>query len=120
MATLVDVPTTIDPRGTLSVIDGLLPFEIKRIFYLYDIKSRRGEHRQRETIQALIALRGSIEVFCDDGTTSETFILDSPTKCLIVPPDDYRWMDGFGEDGLLLVLSSHHYDPDDTIWEAWR
>lgn len=120
MATLLDVPTTTDSRGSLSVIDGLLPFEIKRVFYLHGVKSRRGEHRQKETTQALIALSGSIEVFCDDGVNAETFILDSPTKCLIVPPNEYRWMDGFGDDGLLLVLSSHSYDPDDTIWEPWR
>jgi len=120
MAYLLDVPTSVDPRGTLSVVDGLLPFDIRRAFYLYDVSSRRGEHRQKVTTQALIALRGAIEVFCDDGTTAETFLLDSPRKCLVVPPDDYRWMDGFKEDSILLILSSHSYDPDDTVWEAWR
>jgi len=120
MAYLLDVPTVIDPRGTLSVIDGLLPFDIKRIFFLYDVTARRGEHRQRVTTQALVALSGRIEVFCDDGEVAETFVLDSPRKCLVVPPEDYRWMDGFTADSMLLVASSHPYDPADTVWEAWR
>ena len=120
MAHLLDVPTTRDPRGTLSVIDGLLPFDIKRIFFLYDVTTRRGEHRQKVTTQALVALSGEIEVFCDNGVVAQTFILDSPTKCLVVPPEDYRWMDGFKPGSVLLVASSHSYDPNDTVWEAWR
>ena len=120
MAQLLDVPTVRDPRGALSVIDGLLPFDIKRLFFLYDVSARRGEHRQKETTQALIAMSGTIEVFCDNGTVAETFVLDSPAKCLVVPPEDYRWMDGFQPGSVLLVASSTSYDPDDTIWEAWR
>lgn len=119
MAYLLEVPTTRDPRGTLSVIDGLLPFEIKRIFFLYDVTARRGEHRQKVTTQALVALSGTVKVECDNGIVAETFTLDSPTTCLVVPPEDYRWMD-FEPGSALVVASSHPYDPEDTVWEAWR
>lgn len=119
MAHLINLKTVTDRRGSLTVIEKILPFEIKRVFYIYDVKSKRGEHRQKITTQALIALNGRVEVFCDNGQQQQTFVLDNPSQCLIVPPEDWHSMDHFSDGSVLLVLSSHEYDPQDIISERY-
>ena len=37
MAKLFSIPTYKDPRGSLSVIEKILPFDIKRVYYIYDV-----------------------------------------------------------------------------------
>lgn len=120
MAKLITIPTNKDARGTLSVIDGLLDFDIKRIFYIYDVSSIRGGHRHKKTINALVSIAGSCEVFVDNGTFKETFLLDSPDKCLVLMPEDWHTMDKFTKNGILLVLASEKYSRDDYIDEKYE
>lgn len=116
MAQAIQLKTSTDERGSLTVCQDDLPFEIKRFFIIHDVNAPRGQHRQRETVQALIATAGRVRVTCEVAGRSEEFILDHPGQCLVVPPEDFRTM--FFEAGAsLLVLSSHKYDPSDTIWE---
>ncbi len=119
MAHLINLKTVTDHRGSLTVIEKILPFDIKRVFYIYDVKSKRGEHRQKITTQALIALSGSVEIFCNNGKKQESFVLNNPGQCLIVPPEDWHSMDKFSNGSVLLVLSSHEYDPQDIISERY-
>jgi dTDP-4-dehydrorhamnose 3,5-epimerase-like enzyme len=119
VAYLINLKTIRDPRGALTVIEEVLPFEIKRVFYIYDVKGKRGEHRQLETYQALISLNGSVEVFCDNGKVQKTFLLDAPDKCLLVPPEDWHSMDHFSTGAILLVLASHVYNPQFTMTEKY-
>ncbi|MFX3632166.1 MAG: FdtA/QdtA family cupin domain-containing protein [Candidatus Pristimantibacillus sp.] len=108
-----------DERGLLSVIEENLtiPFEIKRVFYIYGTKSdvRRGYHGHYKTRQALVAIAGSCKVYLDNLQRKEEVLLDSPNKILILEPNDWHEMHDFSSDCVLLVLASHYYDPADYI-----
>ncbi len=80
MAYTIDLPTFWDERGSLTVIEKLLPFDIKRFYYIYDVTNKRGGHRHKKTIQALICLGGSCEIYLNDGIKEEIVILDVPNK----------------------------------------
>ncbi len=115
MAYWIDLTTVSDNRGVLTVIDKVLPFDIKRVYYIYNVNSPRGGHRHIRTIQALICIKGHCEVFAHDGSTKQTFFLNNPSKCLLIEPKDWHTMDSFSEDAVLLVISSDHYDRKDYI-----
>lgn len=120
MAKLVDIPTFSDARGNLSVIDDIIPFEIKRVYYIYGAKGQRGGHRHKRTIQGLIAVSGSCDIFVDNGLKTETISLINPNKLLVVDPVDWHTMQNFSSDCVLLVLSSEHYDRNDYIDQPYR
>jgi dTDP-4-dehydrorhamnose 3,5-epimerase-like enzyme len=116
---LIELPTFADTRGVLTVLERLLPFEPKRFYWIYGADGQvRGGHRHRLTHQALIALSGTISIFMNDGNNQEVISLDRPYSCLLVAPKDWHTMT-FGQDSILLVLSSHHYDPTDYIDEQY-
>ena len=119
MAYIIDLPTFSDNTGNLTVVEKLLPFEIKRFYYIYDVVSQRGGHRHKKTIQALISLGGSCEIYVNNGQKEETFLLDSPNKCLIVDRIDWHTMDNFTKGSTLLVFSSELYDINDYIDEKY-
>jgi hypothetical protein len=117
MAKLINLKAFSDDRGNLTVIEKVLPFDIKRVYYIYGMKEgiERGGHRHFKTIQALISVSGSCIISTDDGKTKSDFILDSPDKCLIVNPEDWHTMHSFKKNSVLLVLASEYFDPDDYI-----
>jgi dTDP-4-dehydrorhamnose 3,5-epimerase-like enzyme len=115
MAYIINLPTFDDKRGTLTVVQQELPFEIKRFYYIYDVTSKRGGHRHKKTIQALICLGGSCEIYINNGEKEEIILLDSPKKCLIIEPKDWHTMDNFSKGSTLLVFASEYYDKDDYI-----
>ncbi len=119
MAYIISAPTFIDERGSLSVVDNILPFNIKRLFYIYNATAKRGGHRHKKNIQALICLNGSCEIYVNDGKTESLFILDSPDKCLIVEAKDWHTMDKFSKGSVLFVLASEYYDKNDYIDEMY-
>lgn len=119
MAHIINLPTFKDKRGNLTVIERLLPFDVKRIYYIYNASEKRGGHRHRKTIQALISLGGSCEIYVNDGEKEEMFNLDSPDKCLILNPDDWHTMDKFTQGSTLLVFASEYYDVNDYIDEEY-
>jgi hypothetical protein len=120
MARVIDLKTFTDARGNLTVIERILPFEIKRIFYIYGIdRSARGGHRHRRTYQAAIALKGSCAIENHDGTKRETFVLDDPSRCLLLEPRDWHKMYDFTPDAILMVIASEYFDPDDYIYEPY-
>jgi len=120
MAKLITLPTFKDERGSLTVVEKLLPFEIKRFYYIYDTTTKRGGHRHKKTIQALICLGGSCEIYINNGNKKEIILLDSPDKCLILDPKDWHTMDNFSSGAILLVFASEHYDISDYIDEEYR
>lgn len=122
MAHLFSLPTKTDARGSLTVIENALPFRIERVFYLHGLNpaEERGGHRHKATRQAMICLRGSCEVYNNDGREERIYALNSPDQCLILEPEDWHTMRKFEGDPILLVLASHAYDPKDYIVEAYR
>ena len=120
MAKLIRLKSFSDERGNLTVTENQIPFEIKRIFYIYGIdNSVRGGHRHKTTRQAAICLHGSCIVSNNDGKKKEDFLLDHPKKCLILETDDWHTMHNFTPDAVLLVLASTPFDPKDYIYEAY-
>ena len=109
------LPTYTDSRGALTVQERALPFEVVRSYWIYDADGQtRGGHRHTITRQALVALNGTVSIYMNDGIAEETIVLNHPSQCLIVEPKDWHTMT-FGENAVLLVMSSHLYDRSEYI-----
>ena len=120
MAEIINLQTYTDKRGNLTVIEKVIPFDIKRIFYIYGVDaSIRGGHRHKKTIQAAICLKGSCKINCDDGIEKNIFHLNHPSKCLILEPEDWHTMDQFSPDAILMVLASEYFDAKDYIYKPY-
>ncbi|GER59934.1 sugar 3,4-ketoisomerase [Patiriisocius marinus] len=107
-----------DGRGNLSVIEkDVLPFEIKRVYYLYDVPSdsSRGGHAHKELKQFLIALSGSFDVVLDNGKTRRSITLNRPNKGLLIPSGVWRELENFSAGAVCLSLVSAEYDETDYI-----
>lgn len=121
MPKLIETKSFKDDRGSLTVLEENIPFDIKRVFYIYDVdNSVRGNHRHHKTIQAAICIKGSCIIKNDDGNELKEYLLDSPNKCLLLYPQDYHSMSSFTKDAILLVLASEKFDPKDYIYEPYR
>jgi hypothetical protein len=121
VAHLINLKTFNDHRGSLSIIEREIPFQVRRIYYIYDVPGDevRAGHRHKKNIQALICVRGSCRVYVNNGITRETFLLDRPDMCLLMNPEDWHTMDRFSPDALLLVLASEPYELSDYIDEEY-
>lgn len=120
MPKLITLPTHTDVRGDLTVIDKCLPFDVKRIYYIYNSTIQRGGHRHKETAQALICVSGAVDIYVHDGESEHTISLASPNQCLIVNPEDWHTMQNATKATVLLVLASHHYNQEDYIDEPYN
>jgi dTDP-4-dehydrorhamnose 3,5-epimerase-like enzyme len=83
MLKLIDLKTFTDDRGSLTVIEKVLPFPIKRLFYIYNNKNnlQRGGHKHKSAKMALIALSGSCKTTVQKGDETTSIALDTPSKC---------------------------------------
>lgn len=112
---LLHLPTFTDSRGSLTVLESALPFQVVRSYWIYGANGQtRGGHRHTHTRQALVAVSGRVSMYMNDGITEETIVLDHPGKCLLVEPKDWHTMT-FDESAVLLVMSSHRYDRSEYI-----
>ena len=112
---VLDLPVFADRRGQLVVLDKALPFAIQRVYWVTGADGlTRGGHRHRVTRQALVALTGAVTVLMHDGRRRETIVLDRPSRCLIVEPDDWHTMT-FSTGSILLVFASEPYNVHDYI-----
>lgn len=109
----------INVAGALSFIesDRDIPFQIKRVYYLYDIvpEAHRGFHAHRDLQQYLICVHGRCTILLDDGKEKREVFLNDPNEGLYVGPSMWREMYDFSEGAVLLVLASDYYDEMDYI-----
>ncbi|MFM7406228.1 MAG: sugar 3,4-ketoisomerase [Cuspidothrix sp.] len=114
---LITFPKITDPRGNLTFIEGNnhVPFEIKRIYYLYDVPggADRGGHAHKELQQVIIAMSGSFDVTLDDGNIKTKFHLNRSYYGLYIGSMIWREMDNFSSGSVCLVLASTVYNEDD-------
>jgi hypothetical protein len=108
-----------DRLGKITPINNNIdiPFNVKRIFYLYDVPSAesRGAHAHKECHQVLIAASGAFEVLVDDGTSKRLFQLNQPNVGLHIPPGIWASEINFSGGAICLVLASEAYDEKDYI-----
>ena len=118
---ILNLPKIADPRGNLTVAEGLdkVPFDIKRAYWVYDVPAGegRGGHAHKKLRQLVIALSGSFHVTLDDGHERKTVLLNHPWQGLIVETGVWRTLDDFSSGSVCMVLASHGYDKNDYIRE---
>ncbi|MDT7950949.1 MAG: FdtA/QdtA family cupin domain-containing protein [Acetobacteraceae bacterium] len=116
---LLEMPKISDVRGNLTPINSNVevPFDIQRIYYIYDVPSGslRAGHAHKRLQQLFLALSGSFMIHLDDGVTKSTITLNRPHIGLYVPSGVWRVIDDFSGGGVCLVLASAHYDESDYI-----
>lgn len=108
-----------DERGHLVVIEGNkdIPFEIKRLFYIYGTKEDviRGNHANKKSKFILINLSGSCKVKVDDGKNIEEIVLNKAHQGIYLQEMVWKDMYDFSKDSILLVLSNEHYDKEEYV-----
>ena len=106
-------------KGNLTVVENgkTLPFDVKRVYYLYDIPGgeSRGAHAHKELTQMIVAVSGSFRVTLDDGNVKRSFILNRPYQGLYVKPGIWRDLDDFSAGAVCMVLASEIYKKEDYI-----
>ena len=115
----IELPKKSFSEGNLTYIynDIHLPFEVKRVFYSYDIPGgeSRGAHAHKECHQFLVAASGAFEVLLDDGINKRTVLLNRPFYGLHIPPGIWASEQGFSSGAICLVLASEGYKKEDYI-----
>jgi len=126
-ARMVNFPIKGDHRGSLIALESfsnLLPFEIKRCYYIFDTTpgTIRGLHAHRALRQILVCVSGSCTIMCDTGQEKVEFHLDWPDRAVLIEGLVWREMKNFSKGAVLLVLASEHYDEADYIrdFEAFK
>lgn len=116
---LIELPRINNRAGNITPITNNIhiPFEIKRVFYIYDIPGGedRGAHSHKECHQFLIAAGGSFEIELDDGINKRTVTLNRPYYGLHIPPGIWAAEKGFSSGAICLVYASHKYDENDYV-----
>lgn len=115
-AVVLDLPKIADPRGNLTFLEGgkHIPFDIKRVFYLYDVPGgeTRAGHALRSCYQVVSAVMGSFDLILDDGRNRKRFHLNRAYQAVLIPPVIWRELDNFSSGAVCLVLASECYRED--------
>jgi len=114
---MIHLPKINEPRGNLTFIEGgrHIPFEIKRVYYLYDVPggAERGGHAHKNLHQLIIAMSGSFDVILNDGTQQKRFHLNRSYSGMYICPMIWRELDNFSSGSVCMVLASNLYDEAD-------
>lgn len=117
----IDFPKIHDPRGNLTFVESQrhIPFEIKRVYYLYDVPGgeTRAGHAHKELQQVLIAIAGSFDVMLDDGKEKKRVRLDRPFWGLYIYPLTWRVLENFSSGSVCLSIVSEFYNENDYFRE---
>lgn len=116
---IIDLPKITDPRGNLTVVEGMkqVPFDIKRTYWVYDVPGgeHRGGHAHKQCHEFIIALSGSFIVTLDNGKEKNSFLLNHPYQGLLVETGMWRTLDDFSSGAVCMVLASEPFDENDYI-----
>lgn len=121
---LIDLKVIPDRNGKLAVAGKIygLPFEPKRMFFLYDVPSGavRGGHSHFMEQQYIIAVTGAFQVNVDDGKDCKAFFMRRPDQGLYIPSGIWRSLDNFTSGAVCVVLSSTEFDESDYVRDYER
>jgi len=114
---VINFPKIADPRGNLTFVENSrqIPFDIKRVFYLYDVPGgeRRAEHANIKLQQVITAMSGSFDVVVDDGFQHKTFSLNRSYCGLYIPGMIWRGLENFSSGSICMVLTDDYYNAED-------
>lgn len=114
---IIALPKIIDPRGSLTFIEGgrHVPFELKRTYYLYDVPggATRAGHAHKALEQLIVAVSGSFDVELDDGRAKTKHHLNRADAGLYLPSMIWRQIDNFSTGSVCMVVASDYFDEDD-------
>lgn len=118
---IIELPRITDPRGNLTVAEANknIPFDIKRVYWLYDVPGGecRGGHAHKQIKEILIAVSGSFHVTLDNGKEKQRFLLNHPYQGLLIDTKTWRTLDDFSSGAVCVVLASDFYDENDYIYD---
>lgn len=115
---IIEVPKIEDYRGNIAIIEGdVLPFEVKRVYYLFDVPSsaKRGGHAHKKQLEFLIPLSGSFDVVLKDGSETQKVTLNKPDKGLLINTNIWRELENFSSGSVCLVIASDVFSEEDYI-----
>lgn len=116
---IIDLGRIANRKGNITVVENTknIPFNVKRLFYIYDIPGgeSRGAHAHKSLYQILIAASGSFDVILKDGKSTEKISLNSPRKGLLIVPEIWNGLQNFSSGAVCLTLASELYDEEDYI-----
>lgn len=115
---LIDIPKIVNKEGNIGVVEkNILPYDVKRVYYLFDIPSsaKRGGHAHKEQLEFLISISGSFDVIIKNQNETKTITLNKPDKGLLIGKNTWRELENFSSGAVCLVLASEVYDEDDYI-----
>ena len=118
---IIQLPKHVRESGNITVVENNreLPFEVKRVYYLYDVPGgeERGGHSHKQLYSFLVAASGSFDVLLDDGVSTRTVTLNRPSYGLLIVRGIWRVLNNFSSGSVCLVLTSDYYDESDYIRE---
>jgi hypothetical protein len=118
---LIELPKVADPRGNLTFIESSrhIPFEIRRVFYLYDVPggAQRAGHALKVCHQFVIAMSGSFDVILDDGLERQRYHLNRSYQGIYIPPLIWREIDNFSSGAVCMAVASELFDEADYYRE---
>lgn len=116
---LITLPQIQAESGNITAINNKLniPFETKRVYYLYDVPNRadRGGHAHKALHQLVVAISGSFDIELFDGSQTIKYTLNQPDQGLLIVPGIWRNLNSFSGGGICLVLASGEYEEEDYI-----
>lgn len=116
---IIDIPKISSDKGSLSFLESnnVIPFDIKRVYFTYDIPSgaERGGHAHKEQHEIVIAASGSFNIIIDDGNEKKKIFLNTPHKALHIVSGIWRELNDFSTGSVVLVMNSGLYEEQDYI-----
>lgn len=105
------LPVFLDQKGGTCVSEFKdLPFEPKRMYFIFDVRQMRGGHAHQEEQEVFVCIKGSFKAKIHDGQESQIFEMNQPGQALYTDAMVWHEFDDFSLDAVMLAISSTAYD----------